>query len=266
MTTRAWSCRLRPSWRGPRLFLVVAAALAAIFAAGAQGQDQRTVTRVIDGDTVVLDGGERVRLIGVDTPETVHPNKPVERFGKEASEFTRRMAEGKQVRLEYDAETATHDRYGRTLAYVYLPDESLLNLEIIRQGYGHAYTRFPFSRMEEFREAEREAREAQRGLWAGDGGEAQTESPRSERTPRDDGTDPDQGSPSIGFVHGREVATLAQRPPSESASQLPRNCIPQSQCCRVCGKGKACGNSCISRRYACRKGRGCACNASDVCR
>ncbi len=176
------------------------------------------------------------------------------------------MAEGKQVRLEYDAETATHDRYGRTLAYVYLPDESLLNLEIIRQGYGHAYTRFPFSRMEEFREAEREAREAQRGLWAEDKREAQSESPRSDRTPLDDGADPDHGSPGVGFVYTREVAASAQWLPSESSSQPARDCIPRSQCCRICSAGRACGNSCISRRYTCRKGRGCACNASDVCR
>ncbi len=126
----------------------------------------RQVTRVIDGDTLVLDGDEKVRLIGVDTPETVHPKKPVERFGKEASVFTKRQAEGKKVRLEYDTGTGRKDRYGRTLAYVYLPEGTLLNLEIVRQGYGHAYTRFPFSRMEEFRAAEREAREEGRGLWA----------------------------------------------------------------------------------------------------
>ncbi len=64
--------------------------------------DLRTVTRVIDGDTLVLNGGERVRLIGVDTPESVHPTKPVEYYGKEASAFTMRMTEGEQVYLEYE--------------------------------------------------------------------------------------------------------------------------------------------------------------------
>ena len=124
----------------------------------------RTVVRVVDGDTLVLDGNERIRLIGVDTPETVHPSRPVERFGKEASAFTRRMVEGRRVRLAYDDERT--DRYDRTLAYVYLQDGTLLNAEIIRQGYGHAYTQFPFRMMEEFRAYEREARENRRGLWA----------------------------------------------------------------------------------------------------
>lgn len=123
----------------------------------------RTVVRVVDGDTIVLDGNEKVRLIGVDTPETVDPRKPVQYFGKEASEFTRRMAEGKKVRLEYDLDTK--DRHGRTLAYVYLEDGTFLNAEIIKQGYGFAYTKYPFKYMEGFRQYEREAREAGRGLW-----------------------------------------------------------------------------------------------------
>lgn len=126
--------------------------------------DYRTVERVIDGDTIVLDGGERVRLIGVDTPETVDPRKPVQYFGKEASAFTRRMAEGKKVRLEGYRKGS--DKYGRSLAYVYLEDGKMLNAEIIRQGFGHAYTKYPFDRMEEFRGYEREAREKKRGLWA----------------------------------------------------------------------------------------------------
>jgi len=130
----------------------------------AQGE-WRTVRRVVDGDTLVLEGGERVRLIGVDTPETVHPQKPVERFGKQASAFTRRLLEGRRVRLEFDQQ---RDRYGRTVAYVYLADGRLVNEEIIRQGYGHAFTKYPFARdmMARFRAAEREAREAGRGLWA----------------------------------------------------------------------------------------------------
>ena len=135
----------------------------------------RTVERIRDGDTIVLEGGEVVRLIGVDTPETVHPRKPVEHFGKEASEFTRSLTVGKRVSLESDAQTAPKDRYGRTLAYVRLPDGRMLNLEIVRQGYGHAYVERPFSRMEEFRAAEREAREAERGLWAPTGAASRSE-------------------------------------------------------------------------------------------
>ena len=99
----------------------------------------RNRKRVIDGDPIVLDASVRVRLIGVDTPETKHPNKPVTFFGKEASAFTKRMAEGKRVKLEYD-QANTHlghkDRYGRTFAFVFLEDGTLLNAEIIRHGYG----------------------------------------------------------------------------------------------------------------------------------
>jgi micrococcal nuclease len=126
-------------------------------------QDVVRVERVIDGDTVLLTNGERVRLIGVDTPETKHPQKPVERFGKEAYLFTKRMVEGKEVKLEYDQQK--RDRYGRLLAYVYLMDGTFLNAEIIKQGYGFAYTKYPFKYMEEFRGYEREARENKRGLW-----------------------------------------------------------------------------------------------------
>ena len=127
------------------------------------GQDVVRVKRVIDGDTILLADGERVRLIGVDTPETKHPQKPVERFGKEAYLFTKRMVEGKEVHLEYDWQR--RDKYNRLLAYVYLLDGTFLNAEIIKQGYGFAYTRFPFKYLEEFRKYEREARENKRGLW-----------------------------------------------------------------------------------------------------
>jgi len=161
----------RWTWSVPGI--IVVALLAAFFnppdQAITQG-DFDVVERVVDGDTLLLQSGERVRLIGVDTPEIKHPKKPVEYFGKEASAFTWRMVEGKRVRLEFDQANAVRahkDRYGRTLAYVFLEDGTLLNAEIIKQGYGHAYTQFPFSRMEEFRRLEREAREQGRGLWQG---------------------------------------------------------------------------------------------------
>jgi micrococcal nuclease len=127
------------------------------------------VERAVDGDTLVLAGGEQVRLIGVDTPETKHPDKPVERFGHEAWKFTRRLSVGKTVRLEFDPANGYRghrDGYGRLLAYVFLPDGKLLNLEIIRNGYGFAYTAFPFVRMKEFRAAQKEARLHRRGLWS----------------------------------------------------------------------------------------------------
>ena len=82
----------------------------------------------------------------------------------EASAFTKKMVEGKDVRLEYDQQQ--RDKYGRLLAYVYLMDGTFLNAEIIKQGYGNAFTRFPFKYMEQFRQYEKEAREAKRGLWA----------------------------------------------------------------------------------------------------
>ncbi len=88
-----------------------------VFWATSFARDLVTVRRVIDGDTFVLYSGEKVRLIGVDTPETKHPQKPIQHFGKEASEFTRRMIEGKAILLEYDGKRS--DRYGRLLAYVY---------------------------------------------------------------------------------------------------------------------------------------------------
>ena len=123
-------------------------------------------TRVVDGDTIIIEMNgkqERVRLIGVDTPETKHPKKPVEHFGKEASAFTKRMVEGKKVTLEYDLEK--RDKYDRLLAYVYLEDGTFINAEIIKQGYGFAYTRFPFKHLEDFRQHEDDARSSGKGLW-----------------------------------------------------------------------------------------------------
>lgn len=125
---------------------------------GSQGRTWRTVVQVIDGDTIVLDGLERVRLIGVDAPEKGDPLEPV------ATEFTKKLALAKRVRLELDRDPT--DDYGRTLAYVYLEDGTMLNLEIVRQGMSSVYDKYPFRHVTKFRSAEREARKHRNGLWA----------------------------------------------------------------------------------------------------
>ena len=125
------------------------------------------VTRVVDGDTIEIDylgTATSVRLIGVDTPETVHPRRPIEPYGPEASSFMRNLLAGEKVYLRFGNEQA--DRYGRTLAYVFrAPDGVFVNLELVRQGYGRAYTNYPFEHMDLFEAYEARARHAKKGLW-----------------------------------------------------------------------------------------------------
>jgi len=134
--------------------------------------DVATVSRNVDGDTITvsLDGwSETIRMIGVDTPETVHPSKPVEAFGKEASDFTKAMCPvGSTVYLTYDWNP--RDKYNRLLAYIWYKVGNtwvLHNLNLIANGYGNAYTAFSFKNeyMTLFRSAETYARKKQRGLW-----------------------------------------------------------------------------------------------------
>ena len=126
------------------------------------------VQRVIDGDTIKIEYKGKlvsVRFIGVDTPETVHPTKPVQRFGPESSAFTTSLLDGKRVYLRFGEEL--EDKYGRLLAYVYrAPDGMFVNLEIVRQGYGHAYVKYPFEHMDLFRHYEARARQSGKGLWS----------------------------------------------------------------------------------------------------
>jgi len=149
------------------LVLLLPLYASSVYPLGERQAQYRTVRRVVDGDTLVLENKERVRLIGMDTPETKHPNKLVEYYGKEATAFTKKMVQGKSVRLEFDQANAHidhKDKYKRTLAYVFLWDGTFLNAEIIKQEYGFACTRFPFKYQDEFRRYEREARELGRGL------------------------------------------------------------------------------------------------------
>ena len=137
----------------------------------------RRIVYVYDGDTVKLDNGERVRLIGIDAPEA-HENEKLLRdvrhrhingeaqlaMGKEAARFTKALLAGQSVRLEFDVEQ--RDKYGRLLAYLYLPDGTFVNAKIIREGYAYPLTIPPNVRhADEFKRWFGEARDAKRGLW-----------------------------------------------------------------------------------------------------
>jgi micrococcal nuclease len=125
------------------------------------------VVRVVDGDTVDVSPGGRIRLIGIDTPETVDPRKPVQCFGREASAKAHKLLDDKTIALEADPSQGERDRYGRLLRYIWLPDGRLFNLEMIAQGYAHEYTyATPYKYQTPFKQAERTAREQNRGLWA----------------------------------------------------------------------------------------------------
>ncbi len=121
------------------------------------------VARVIDGDTIKLTNGQKVRYIGIDAPETKHPQKPKQCFGKAAHEKNKELVEGKIVRLEKD--TRDIDRYGRLLRYVFV-GQTFVNQELVRQGYAHSSSYPPdVSRQAELDQAEKFARENKLGLW-----------------------------------------------------------------------------------------------------
>ncbi len=127
------------------------------------------VTKVTDGDTlrVYIDGvDERVRLIGINTPETVDTRTEVQCFGKEAGERMKELAEGELVSLQYDNSQSMRDTYGRLLAYVYLEDGQMLNRKMLAEGYAYEYTYLtPYAYQSEFRELQNLARTSMRGLW-----------------------------------------------------------------------------------------------------
>ena len=146
--------------------------------AGNQDFVQAVIVRAVDGDTAVvkIDGQEkRVRFLGVDTPETVHPNKPVQFFGKEASNFTKESLNGRRVWLEYDSNP--QDRYGRHLAYIWLKNpatinestmrESMFNAKLLLGGYAKVMIIKPNKRYEtEFKKFQEEAKRARLGVWS----------------------------------------------------------------------------------------------------
>ncbi|MFC1522439.1 S8 family serine peptidase, partial [Elusimicrobiota bacterium] len=128
-----------------------------------------TVERTVDGDTLKLNGGERVRFLGVDTPELHHPSKPVGYYAQEAYEFTRDLTEGQEITLAFDEANIKNghkDKYGRTLAYIILPSGEMLNRRLLSEGYAFVYTKFPYKYKQEFIALEKQARKDKVGMWA----------------------------------------------------------------------------------------------------
>ena len=132
--------------------------------------EKALVTEVVDGDTIKIDGDRTVRYIGVDTPETKHPKKPVECFGREASDANKALVEGKHVYLQRDVSET--DRYQRLLRYVYLPNPDasseaiFVNEYLVEQGYANLLTYPPDVKYDGvLLAAEKQAREENRGLW-----------------------------------------------------------------------------------------------------
>ena len=128
------------------------------------------VVSVTDGDTIKVSIGgvtQTIRMIGMDTPETVDPRKPVQCFGKEASNKTKEMLSGKMIRLESDSTQGDLDKYQRLLRYVFLEDGTNFGKYMIEQGYAHEYTYdLPYKYQAEYKAAQKDAQANQRGLWS----------------------------------------------------------------------------------------------------
>ena len=127
------------------------------------------VVKVIDGDTIdVLSGGkkEKVRILGINTPETVDPRRQVECFGVEASNKAKEILAYQTIRLELDPSQSDRDKYGRLLRYIILPDDKDFGYEMIKQGYAYEYTYdSPYKYQEKYKAAQKEAQLLKVGLW-----------------------------------------------------------------------------------------------------
>lgn len=137
-----------------------------------------TVSKVIDGDTFKMSNGEKIRLIGIDTPEKFDSDKleknssrsgrdkeTIKKLGEASSEYVKKLVEGKRVTLVKDPGYDDKDKYGRLLRYVYTEDGIFVNAKILEDGYANVYYSKSISKMNEFKKLEKEARENKRGLW-----------------------------------------------------------------------------------------------------
>ncbi len=171
------------------------------------------VISITDGDTIKVDINgeiETLRLIGMDTPETVDPRKPVQCFAVEASNKAKEMLNGQSVRLEADSTQSERDKYNRLLRYVFLEDGTFYNLHMIEEGYAHEYTYQdnPYKYQAEFQEAENNAREQGKGLWGSDTCNGDTTQPANPLEALNEDIDqPQVKKSSTGICHEKDVST-----------------------------------------------------------
>lgn len=136
------------------------------------------VTKVIDGDTFKMSNGEKVRLLGIDTPEKFDSDKldrqssqsgrdkeTIKKLGDASSEYVRKLVEGKKVTMIRDPGYDDKDKYGRSLRYIYMEDGTFVNAKILEDGYANVFYSKQISKIDEFKRLERDARENKRGLW-----------------------------------------------------------------------------------------------------
>ncbi len=132
-------------------------------------KDSYVVANVIDGDTVEIKSDNKilkVRMLGIDTPETVDPRKTVQCFGKEASDKTKELILNQKISLELDKSQNIYDKYSRILAYIKREDGLFVNEYLIKEGYAHEYTfNIPYKYQKDFKKLEKNARERKLGLW-----------------------------------------------------------------------------------------------------
>jgi micrococcal nuclease len=158
-------------WKRKLILALLAGLLLAMAGSHIYGQFQgpglvaeAVVVHVVDGDTVVLANGQRVRLLGIDAPEMEHEGKPADFLAHKSKKFLAELVQGKRVRLDYDR--LRYDRYGRILAYLFLLDGTNVSREMVREGLAHVYTVPPNMRFrEELLAAQRQAINARRGIW-----------------------------------------------------------------------------------------------------
>jgi endonuclease YncB( thermonuclease family) len=204
----------------------------AIASLGNETKNQKLfdVTSVVDGDTIKLSELGTLRLIGIDTPETKDPRKPVQCFGVEASKRASELLSGKKVYLEFDPANRI-DKYGRTLAYVYKEDGYFFNAEMIKDGYANSYTKYPHPKLDEFNKFSKEAREKQKGLYSPDTCNGDTSQKAKDTT-----STPNQSLPKTTTPKPTIVVTPA---PATAPSPAPNTDVYYANCDAVRAAGKA---------------------------